>query len=306
MNVYEIVTEQVVAALEQGTAPWRKPWVSRTAPRNLRSGKPYRGINVWLLTMRPFASPYWLTYRQAQELGGVVRKGERATLVVFWRILRTLAQEGEGTKDKKVPLLRYYNVFNAEQCDGITVPAAEESAVFAPIDAAEEIVRNLPAEAPPIEHGGDMACYLPCVDRIRVPERASFTDAEEYYSTLFHELTHASGHPSRLDRPDVMSPSFGSARYSREELIAEMGSAFLCHRAGILVATLDNSAAYLRRWAGAIKADSRMVVTAAAAAQGRGMGSRRAARPGRGGAYGGRREGGPGRWGTGSPPVGRT
>ena len=263
-SVYEIVTERIVAALEAGVIPWRRAWTATPPPRNLASGKPYRGINVALLSLANFGSPYWLTYRQATERGGHVRKGEKGSPVVFWKILED-TEDGE----KRAPLLRYYTVFNAEQCEGIEVPQASRPAGFDPIAEAERILANLPANSAPIRHGASRACYRPGDDVIEMPSRERFTPPAEYYSTAFHELTHATGHKSRLDRRSVMADDYPdhATAYGREELVAEMGAAYLCAQAGILPATLDNSAAYLGSWIRTLRGDSRLVVQAAAAAQ---------------------------------------
>ena len=263
-SVYEIVTERIVAALEAGVIPWRRPWTQTLPPRNLASGKPYRGINVALLSLGDFGSPYWLTYRQATERGGHVRKGEKGSPVVFWKILED-TEDGE----KRAPLLRYYTVFNAEQCEGIEVPQAGRPIGFDPIAEAERILANLPTNSAPIRHGGDRACYHPTLDVIDMPARERFTQAAEYYCTTLHELVHSTGHSSRLDRRAVMAAEYPdhATAYGREELVAEMGAAYLCAQAGILPATLDNSAAYLGGWARTLRGDSRLVVQAAAAAQ---------------------------------------
>jgi antirestriction protein ArdC len=191
-----------------------------------------------------------------------VKKGEKGRTVVFWRW-----REDERTGEE-IPTLRFYTVFNAAaQCEGIQtpdVPARE----FSPIDGAERILAGLPATHAPIRHGISGACYVPDLDEIRLPNRDSFHSDEEYYATAFHELTHMTGHESRLARRGVVErPRFASHEYSEEELVAEMGAAFLGHRAGILTATLENLAAYLRSWVRVLKGDSRLVVRAAAQAQ---------------------------------------
>lgn len=266
-SVYDVITDRVVAALEAGSCPWRKPWTAAGAPRNI-SGREYRGINVFVLRAASFSSPYWLTFRQALALGGNVRKGQRGTPVVFWRWLDEKDAQGVPTGDK-VPLLRYYTVFNLEQCDNVPAPAGVEvPAVFDPIAAAEAFVASVPATSARIREGASLAAYNPTLDEILMPARTTFTQPAEFYSTLFHELTHSTGHASRLARPGIVNPiAFGSHEYSREELVAEMGAAFLCGESGILPATIENSAAYLRSWIKVLKGDSRLVVFAAAQAQ---------------------------------------
>ncbi len=272
MTVYDVITTRIVELLQQGTIPWRKPWSAGAGePRNLASGKGYRGVSVFLLSAMPFASPYWLTYRQAAERGGTVRKGSKGCPVVFWRWSNgddEQAESGQGgaPAKRRAPLLRYYTVFNAEQCDGIATPATV-ARNFEPISECERIVRSMP-NAPRIENGASQAFYRPSTDTITTPSAQLFNSPALYYSTLFHELTHSTGHESRLARKGITDTSmFGSHEYSREELIAEMGAAFLCGTAGIEAATLQESTAYLASWIKVLKGDSRLAITAAAQAQ---------------------------------------
>jgi antirestriction protein ArdC len=213
------------------------------------SGREYRGVNVFLLGLSEYASPYWLTYRQAMERGGHVRKGERGQLVVLWRWLKN-EETGED-----FPMLRYYTVFNVAQCDGVASPEPP-ARPFTPIEGAERIVSSLPATSAKVRHGASAACYVPDLDEVRLPSREAFTSCEEYYGTLFHELTHSTGHESRLGRRGIVDRArFASHEYSEEELVAEMGAAFLGHVASILPVTLENSAAYLRSWVRVLKGD---------------------------------------------------
>src|SRR6266849_6724597 len=263
-SVYEIVTQQVIKQLEAGVAPWRRPW--RTLPpANLISKKPYRGINVFLLALTGYGSQYWLTYRQAHALGGNVRKGEHGTKIVFWKFDRYETETADGeTEERKSAFLRYYTVFNLEQTEGLRALLALPPAF--PIESAEEIVKGMPN--PPALEQDFRAAYIPSRDTVTMPSRTAFESQAEYYSTLFHELTHSTGHAKRLAREGFDSPEkFGSESYSREELIAEMGSAMLSGIAGIEQATISNSAAYLHSWIKRLKADSRLVVSAASAAQ---------------------------------------
>jgi antirestriction protein ArdC len=269
--VYDIVTEKIVSMLEAGTIPWRRPWtVENRMPANLVSKKAYRGINTFLLgataMARGYSSPWWVTFKQAADLGGHVRKGEKATIAVFWKM--TEHQDSETGETKEVPLLRYFNIFNLDQTEGIAAPAETETgSTFTPIETAERIVSDMP-NRPEIRHGGDRAYYSPLLDYVQLPHPESFAQPENYYATAFHEITHSTGHKSRLDRGlgERLAP-FGSPDYSREELIAEMGAAFLCACAGIEPATLDNSAAYLASWVEVLKGDSGIAVHAAAQAQ---------------------------------------
>ena len=240
-------------------------------PRNLISKREYRGLNVFLLHAMSHQSPFWLTYKQAQELGGNVKRGEKACPVLFWKWL-DVAEEGEA---KRVPFLRYYSVFNVGQCEGIPqdkIPALNGSKrQHAPIVEAERIVDAMP-KRPEIKRGLDRAFYSPSGDFVGMPAPAQFRSAEDYHSVLFHELTHATGHENRLNRKGVNGAdgersAFGSTPYAKEELVAEMGAAFLCGQAGIVERTLNNSAAYVASWLQRLKDDRRLVVHAAAQAQ---------------------------------------
>ncbi len=269
-KVYQIVTDRVIALLERGVVPWRRPWAGADVqPQNLVSRRPYRGVNPFLLACTGFASPYWVTFKQAKALGGSVRKGEKSTPVIFWKRWRTERIDSEtGDRESvEIPILRYYNVFNAEQCDGISVPELPKVHDFQPIERCESIVPGM-ANPPRIEHREARAYYRPTIDTINMPRPELFIGPEAYYGTLYHELSHSTGHSSRLNRQGIASlAAFGSADYSREELIAEMGAAFLCGHCGIESVTLDNSAAYLAGWLRRMREDHRLIVTAAAAAQ---------------------------------------
>ena len=264
-TAYEIVTEFIIKQLESGVAPWRKPWGTGT-PANLASKKEYRGINIFLLASQGYGSRYWVTYRQAQALGGAVRNGQHGSKVVFWKVREYPSenQKSEETENRKSILLRCYNVFNLEQCEGIKFP--DPVRAINPIEPCENIVRAMPN--PPGFAQDARACYRPSTDAVGMPARSAFLAAEEYYSTLFHELTHSTGHPSRLGREGIMNHSpFGSEDYSKEELVAEMGAAMLCGAAGIESRTLGNSAAYLQTWINKLKSDARLIVSAASQAQ---------------------------------------
>jgi antirestriction protein ArdC len=267
MNVYEIVTEQIIAQLQNGVAPWRKPWQT-AEPCNLISQKPYRGINTFLLAGCGMPSRYWLTYNQAAKLGGNVKRGEHSSLVVFWSVGKEKLNPKTG-KISKPFLLRYYRVFNLSQTEGIAhkLGLAEQSATpVADITACEAIVAAMP-NRPTITNDA-RAWYRPSTDTVGIPSKTLFAKSEEFYSTLFHELTHSTGHASRVGREGIEKlNSFGSDSYSREELIAEMGAAMLCGVTGIAPATLENSAAYLKSWITALRGDSKLLVTAASAAQ---------------------------------------
>jgi antirestriction protein ArdC len=256
MDIYEIVTEKIINLLEQGIVPWRRPWTSAGLPRNLVSKKPYRGINHFLLSATKYVSPFWLTMRQANELGGHVRKGEESTVVVFWKVedakqsTEKLDSEESDEKTRRRFLLRYYRVFSLEQCE--LPPAVHdklpkiETHEHAPISACSEIVGCMP-NAPELQHAGSKAFYSALIDRITLPAPELFTSVEEYYATAFHELIHSTGHQRRLARESILEAApFGSPSYGREELVAEMGAAYLCAEAGISPAVVENQAAVRR------------------------------------------------------------
>jgi antirestriction protein ArdC len=264
-TAYEIVTESIIKQLESGVAPWRKPWRTDT-PANLVSKKEYRGINIFLLASLGYGSRYWITYHQAKTLGGSVRKGQHGSKVVFWKIdeYRKENKETGETENRKSILLRYYTVFNLEQCEGIKSP--EPVQVICPIEQCEHIVKSMPN--PPGFVRDARAFYRPSADTVGMPFRSAFDSPEGYYSTLFHELTHSTGHASRVGREGIMEHNpFGSEDYSKEELVAEMGAAMLCGVAGIESRTLDNSASYLQSWINKLRSDSRLIVSAASHAQ---------------------------------------
>jgi antirestriction protein ArdC len=220
---------------------------------------------VFLLASNGYGSPYWLTYKQATERGGHVRKGEHGTKVVFWKIGTRETEDADGdTIERKSIVLRYYTVFNVEQCEGIAAP--DSTRTVNPIEECERIVRQMPN--PPAMEQDARAWYRPSTDTVGMPSRNAFNSAEEHYSTLFHELTHSTGHTKRVGRDGIEKlNTFGSESYSKEELIAEMGAAMLCGIAGIERKTLPNSASYLQSWINVLRSDARMVVSAASQAQ---------------------------------------
>ena len=264
---YDRITGQIIALLEQGTVPWHKPWKASTGwPRNLITKKPYRGINVLLLHCMNYESPFWITCRQANMLGGTVKKGEKACPVVFWKRLRV--GEKDSTEEREIPLLRYYSLFNFSQCEGLKNGHPSASVDAAPsASKPEEIVANMP-QRPPIKDGFTKAFYSLREDYVGMPARERFSREEEFYNTLYHEILHSTGHESRLNRSTLTEQAgFGSDPYCREELIAEIGAAFLCGEAQIAERTIDNSAAYVAEWLKRVKDDKKLIVQAAAQAQ---------------------------------------
>ncbi len=230
VTAYDVITERITTLLAQGTAPWQKPWnVEQGQPRNLLSKKPYRGINLWLLNIQAYDSPFWLTFNQAKQLDGSVRKGEKSTPIVFWRVFdeEDADTADTGTTEKRF-VLRYFNVFNIGQTDGIKAQPIEKiEHRHTPIEICEKIVGSYP-NPPMILHGGTQAFYKPGSDEVHMPEPKTFSAVSRYYSTLFHELTHSTGHTDRLDRATLKDMvRFGDTSYAREELVAEMGATYL-------------------------------------------------------------------------------
>jgi antirestriction protein ArdC len=278
-NIYQIVTDRIIRDLEAGVIPWEKPWKTPhfhggPFPRNFSTGKPYRGVNVLLLWSSPYSSPFWLTFKQAQELKGSVRKGEKGTPIVFYKQLigrRSDVPTTDGKKERVPFVLCYYTVFNVEQCDGLTLPEIDQPVTVTEIETdetCEAIVTgwsSRPALHLTSEHEY-RAYYKPGTDSVHMPARSRFVDAPHYYSTLFHELIHSTGHESRLNRG--FGAGFGDELYSKEELVAEMGAAFLSAIAGIANEHTDrNTTAYLQNWISQLKQDNRLIVQAAANGQ---------------------------------------
>jgi len=268
LPIYDRITQQICAKLEAGTAPWHQPWnaTAQGELRNLFSGHVYQGINVLMLGMQGYASPFWCTYEQAKQHKGHVRKGEHGTLIVK---VGTYTRD-KGTEDEATgQYLKSYTVFNLAQLDGIDAPPTDTLSPldFTPIERCEKLVGNMP-QRPVIRHGSAQAYYSPTPDVVTMPDPITFHSREGYYSTLFHELTHATGHEQRLNRATLKDAvAFGTTNYSKEELVAEMGAAFLCGLCGIENRTIDNSAAYLAGWLRRLRNDQTLLVSAAAQAQ---------------------------------------
>lgn len=266
-TAYDKITATIIEALESGNVPWQKPWKT-IKPCNAITGKPYRGINPFLLGLSgmTFADHRWVTYKQAIELGGNVKKGEKSTWIVFFS--PNVKKDGDGKVLSAYWIMKSYFVFNVEQCEGLTKLAPLEVSNVE-VDAnivAEEIWAKY-ADKPEVQNGG-LACYSPKLDKITMPRREDFTDNAHFYATLFHEGAHSTGHESRLNRKSVTeSDGFGGYVYSQEELIAEFSSAFLCAEAGLDMPTFDNTVAYIQNWIQALKDDHSLVVKSAAAAQ---------------------------------------
>ena len=279
-SVYQIVTDRIIAGLKAGVIPWEKPWqtphfAGGPFPRNFRTGKPYRGINIMLLWSCGYSSPFWLTFNQAKELSGSVRKGEKGTQIVFYKQLRDRQKtddEQTPEEDRRAPfVLTYHTVFNVEQCDGLTLPQIEQPTQPNEVEVDEtcEAIVSGWSNRPRLQLTGETeyrAYYRPSTDSVHMPARARFVDAPHYYCTLFHELIHSTGHKTRLNR--TFGAHFGDELYRKEELVAEMGAAFLCAIAGIANENTErNTTAYIQNWISRLEEDNRLIVHAAANAQ---------------------------------------
>ena len=272
---YQTVTEIIIDHLEHGVVPWRCPWQREVGmPRNFHTGKTYKGVNVLLLGMRHLPSPYWLTFRQAQDLGGNVRKGERGSHVIKVGESSPSQNERDHTNESDEPqrkrlFLREYTVFNATQIEGIAFPAALNIPLLSPherIQAAEQVVAEM--QLPPVIEEGSttVACYRLAADTIHMPAFASFDSAEAFYLTLYHEMCHSTGHPDRLNRESLIKhDGFGGKVYSQEELVAEMGAAFLGMETHLVHDAHEQSAAYLQSWLDVlrVKEHKRWIINAA-------------------------------------------
>ncbi|MBP3453842.1 MAG: DUF1738 domain-containing protein [Clostridia bacterium] len=266
MDIYAEVTARIMEQMEQGIIPWEKPWIACGKAVSHATGKAYSLLNQMLLG-RPGE---YLTFKQCQQAGGRVRKGEKSSMVVFWKWIE---QEDEETGEKKeVPFLRYYNVFHIDQCEGITAKHTTETAFpdgADTLETAQNIIYDyLSREGVKLTHQeGDKAFYRPATDEVVLPIRKQFVSTAEYYSTVFHELTHSTGHPTRLNR--LNRPSFfGTEDYSKEELVAEIGASALVNHIGLETShSLRNNVAYLQNWLRVLKDDKRFIVSATGKAE---------------------------------------
>ena len=264
MDIYAEVTNRIIAQLEEGCCPWAKPWIASSQAVSHTTGKPYSLLNQMLLG-KPGE---YLTFSQCQKEGGKIKKGEKAQMVVFWKWIET---EDEETHEKKeVPFLRYFNVFHVDQCEGITAKhATSVQSNVKPDEEAEQIISSyLTASGVTLQHlEGDRAFYQPSTDSVTIPLLKQFSETAEYYSTTFHELIHSTGHSSRLNRLEKTA-FFGSEAYSKEELIAEIGSATLVNHCGLeTTSSFRNSAAYIQGWLKALRNDKRFIVSASGKAE---------------------------------------
>ena len=277
-NIYQEVTKYILKALEKGVGPWICPYEIAMGPhRNLFSNRPYRGINVLLLNMacweKGFRTPLWVTYREARRLGGFVRVGEVSTRIIFWKIIEIEekdplgqpvidAQTGEP-RIKKVPFAKWYYVFNVEQCEGLEVLSEKKKEEGEDPCRTADLLEKL-YRLPRIRQGY-VPAYYPLSDVIEMPPKGAFESPEHYWGTLLHELTHWTGHQSRLDRK-LDENRFGDQGYAFEELVAEMGSAFLGAHAGLPIRKLRHPE-YIQSWLEVLQKDTRAIFTASRLAQ---------------------------------------
>ena len=263
MDLYKEITERIMNQMQEGVIPWHKPWISGKAISRT-TGKPYSLLNQMMLG-KPGE---YLTFKQCQAEGGKVKKGEKAQMVVFWKWMTV--EDEETKEEKEVPFLRYYNVFHISQCENIKPKREILPAEHADADlTADRIIQGYTArEGVRLHHSeGDRAFYRPADDSITVPAMKQFISTAEYYSTIFHELTHSTGHGRRLNRIDKTA-HFGSEEYSKEELVAEIGASALVNHAGLeTVSSFRNNAAYIQNWLTVLKNDKRFIVSAAGKAE---------------------------------------
>ncbi|WP_019991017.1 ArdC family protein [Rudanella lutea] len=282
-DVYEFINEQIITQLEKGVLPWRKPWkvaivegMEYSVPHNYATKRPYTGVNAFLLALTPYRTPMFLTFNQVKEKGGMVKQGAASLPIVFWKPIKPGRRSVKNDKSKDRSdvredklVLRYYRVFNIEDTTlpvEIREPKTQPEPVV--IEACQRIVDQMP-NRPRLVYNDPSRCYYrPALDVVNMAPAQNFKKAEDYYSVLFHELVHATGHSSRLNRAELreMAP-FGSQTYSKEELTAELGAAYLCGVTGISSVTLDNSTAYINGWLNKLRGDKRFFFEAAQKAQ---------------------------------------
>lgn len=274
-DIYEFINQQVINQLEKGALPWRKPWKvaivegqEYTIPHNYATKRPYTGVNAFLLALTLHQAPMFLTFKQVQEMGGMVKKGAVSIPIVFWKPIKVKTKGGVNSEEEKL-VLRYYRVFNIEDTTlpiEIKEPVMPEESVL--IDACQQVIDKMPNRPRLVNKDLARCYYMPFLDVVNMAPAQNFKKAEDYYSVLFHELVHATGHRSRLNRPEIeIIASFGSQTYSKEELTAELGAAYLCGVTGISAMTIGNSSAYINGWLNKLRGDKRFFFEAAQKAQ---------------------------------------
>lgn len=270
-GIFDQVTGKIIQSLENGVVPWRKPWVS-LAPQNI-NGREYTGINRLLLSLSAYDYPIFLTMKQTNDLGGYIKRGEKSHLAVFWKVVTYKDRNSSGEETvNHVPYLRYYNVFNIDQTTvpisavkHVQIRSVEETEYTDPVTKAQELIASM-TDIPAIQFNADRAAYSPGFDRIMLPHRNLFQSDEEFFATEFHEIVHSTGHPRRLNRKGLQEVRFGSEEYSKEELVAEIGSCFLSNLCG-MISCFENAVSYVQGWIKALRDDPRMVVHAAGQAE---------------------------------------
>ena len=274
-DIYQKITNLFIEKIESGVNPWNKTWSTvGLAPQNYFNKTTYQGINLFLLGMTPYDVPFFCTFNQAKAKGGSIRKGAKSLPVVYWKMVESKTEtvtRHNGTKEpKKNAFIKYYNVFNIRDVEGIDFVLPEPTInANEPIAVCETLVANMP-QAPAIRHSDKSgAYYVPMMDFVNMPGIEQFSTSADYYKVLFHELTHSTGHQSRLNREGVTNLCrYGSTNYSKEELVAELGASFLSTFTGIANAELlDNAAAYLKGWLKPLKEDKKFIFWAAKEAQ---------------------------------------
>ena len=269
-NIYEKITAQIIESLKNNDVPWQKPWIGAQGAVSHTNGRPYSLLNQFLLGR----AGEWLTFRQIESEGGKIKKGEKAGFVVFWKFLPKYGtdENGEQIIIGEFPMLKYYNVWHISQVEGIEPKFPQQVFEHQPIENAEKIALDyIEREQLKIarDDESDKACYSPMLDKVTLPKMSQFAVIEEYYSTLFHELTHSTGAKQRLNREGVTNfDFFASHQYSKEELVAELGAAFLVNLAGLdSTKAFNNSVAYIQSWLKALENDPKMIVSAASKAE---------------------------------------
>jgi len=278
-DMYQVVTNRIIEQLEKGVAPWRKTWSSYGLAKNYVSGKAYKGINMLLMNFfSPYSIPYYLSFKQAKELGGQVKKGAKAQQVIYFNVVFKDANgnkisKGEAEKQDKVKVmkfLKYYNVFNVEDIEGVDFEFEEIRLLpNERIERCEKIVQGYSSSPKYTEEDKGRAFYNPSTDVVNMPPIEQHDSAEFYYSTFFHELVHSTGHAKRLAREEVVTTNeFGSVPYSTEELVAELGASFLRNIAAIDSEVIfQNSSSYINSWLSKLKNDNQLIFKASAEAQ---------------------------------------
>jgi antirestriction protein ArdC len=268
IDVYGIISDRIIAQLEQNVVPWQKPWSESGPPINFLTKRPYHGINTLMLNSLEYETQSYLSWKQLKAIGGSVQKGERGHVVVFWKRIQK-EHVSEGDTQKYTSLLRYYKVFNIAQCSNIPEHLLPSTEVlpYSPISTCDEIIERMPL-CPVIKHSKQKAFYNPKEDYINMPKQGSFTDVESYYGTIFHELIHSTGHKTRLNRKEIVeSIDYGNENYAIEELTAEIGACFLTSIAGIGIHQFNNSVSYISTWLERLRKDKKLIVYASGQAQ---------------------------------------